>query len=106
MSPFKGKGPGTGRGANEASSPQAQSQNLVATQAQKKKSLSNKEREEYKMLSSEIERLEIRKEEINLVLSLGTLDHVAIKTLSTELAKLVTKLGEYEERWFELEERV
>jgi len=106
LSPFKGKGPGTGRGANEASSPQAQSQNLVATQAQKKKSLSNKEREEYKMLSSEIERLEIRKEEINLVLSLGTLDHVAIKTLSTELAKLVTKLGEYEERWFELEERV
>jgi len=58
------------------------------------------------MLSSEIERLENRKEEINLELATGTLDHTAIKTLSTELAKLVTKLDEYESRWLELEERV
>lgn len=78
----------------------------IETQAQKKKSLSNKEREEYKMLSSEIERLETRKEEINLELASGMLDHVAIKTLSTELAKLVTNLDTYESRWLELEERV
>ncbi len=81
-------------------------QNEVTVHIQKKKSLSNKEREEYKMLSSEIERLEDRKSEINLKLSTGNLDHTAIKTLSTELAKLVMKLDQYEERWLELEERV
>jgi len=79
---------------------------LIKNQANKKKSLSNKEREEYAMLSSEIERLETRKQEINLELANGSLDHTGIKTLSTELAKLVTKLQEYETRWFELEERV
>ncbi len=79
---------------------------VVTKHIQKKKSLSNKEREEYAMLSSEIERLETRKEQINLELSTGTLDHTAIKTLSTELAKLVTKLDEYESRWLELEDRM
>ncbi len=90
----------------EEKNAQVSHNDAVLHQAKKKKSLSNKEREEYAMLSGEIERLENRKDEINLELSSGSLDHTAIKTLSTELAKLVTKLGEYEERWFELEERV
>ncbi len=77
-------------------------ENVIA----KKKSLSNKEREEYKMLSSEIERLEIRKEEINLTLSSWNLSHTEIKELSLELWKTHQSLVTYEERWFELEERV
>ena len=70
-----------------------------------KKSLSNKEREEYSMLTSEIERLELRKSEINLMFGQQELNHVQIKELSAELAKIAIKLEDFETRWIELEER-
>ncbi len=79
---------------------------VISLHIQKKKSLTNKEREQYKMLSSEIERLERRKEEINLELSSWNLQHESIKKLSSELAKVVEKLQEYEDSWFLLEERL
>lgn len=78
---------------------------LLKQQAQKKKSLSNKEREEYARLGTEIEGLEQRKEVINLALSSWKLDHSAIKEMSNELALLILKLEEYEERWLALAER-
>ena len=78
---------------------------MFKQQAAKKKSLSNKEREEYQFLSEEIERLEERKEQINNEMSTGTLDHKEIKVLAAELAKIAAKLELHEERWLELAER-
>lgn len=71
-----------------------------------KKSLTNKEREEYKMITVEIEELETRKQEINASFQTWTLDHTQIKDLSKELTTISTRLEIAEERWFELEERV
>lgn len=78
---------------------------LMSSQAQKKKSLSNKEREEYQFLGEEIERLETRKEEINNEMSGGELDHKQIKAIGQELAQIAIKLEAYEEKWLELAER-
>ncbi len=73
---------------------------------QSKKSLTNKEREEYQMITVEIEKLEQRRQEINTLFQQPNLDHSIIKDLSQELAKISERLEEFEERWFELEERV
>jgi len=79
--------------------------NEMKQQAAKKKSLSNKERDEYQWLWEEIERLEERKEEINNIMAWGNLAHNEIKEIWLELGKIALKLEEYEERWFELAER-
>lgn len=79
--------------------------NEMIQQAAKKKSLSNKERDEYQRLGEEIERLEERKQEINNIMAWWNLAHNEIKEIWLELGKIALKLEECEERWFELAER-
>ena len=83
----------------------SETQEIIKIQADKKKSLSNKERDEYQFLGEEIERLERRKEEINNEMAGGNLDHKEIKVLAAELVQIAMKLESHEERWLELAER-
>jgi ATP-binding cassette subfamily F protein uup len=80
-------------------------QKVMQQQAQKKKSLSNKERDEYQRLWEEIERLELRKDEINNTMAWWNLEHKQLKEIWLELAQIATKLETYEVRWLELAER-
>jgi len=68
-----------------------------------KKSLSNKEREELKKVEQQMEDLEHRKDEINVLFAKEWIDHEEIATLWKELAELSQRLEEVEERWMELQ---
>lgn len=78
---------------------------IMKQQVTRKKSLSNKERDEYQRLGEEIERLELRKEEINNIMAWWNLNHTQIKEIWVELAKIATILENYELRWLEFAER-
>ncbi|USN54659.1 MAG: ABC-F family ATP-binding cassette domain-containing protein [Candidatus Peribacteria bacterium] len=82
-----------------------QTADLLQEQAQKKKSLNNKEREEFTFVGTEIERLENQRSEITLRMETQELDHQAIKEIGKQLATIAEKLELYEERWLELAER-
>jgi len=69
------------------------------------KKLSYHEKREFEQLGADIQKMEQRKEEINLVFQQETIDNEVIKTLGKELSILVESLNTKELRWLELAER-
>ena len=76
----------------------------VITTAKPKK-LSYNEQREFEQLGLDIQKLEQRKEEINMVFQQEDLDHERIKVLGKELSTLVDVLVTKETRWLKLAER-
>jgi len=76
----------------------------VITTAKPKK-LSYNEQREFEQLGLDIQKLEQRKEEINIVFQQEDLDHERIKVLGKELSVLADVLLAKETRWLELAER-
>jgi ATP-binding cassette subfamily F protein uup len=71
----------------------------------KNKKLSYNEQREFEVLWTEIQQLEHRKEEINLMFQRTEIDHNTLKELGKELNLLITSLDIKESRRFELLER-
>lgn len=71
-----------------------------------KKNLTYNEKREFESLIDEIAKGEDRKHEINTIFQTQTLSHEEIKTLWSELSRLVNDLQVKENRWLELGERV
>ncbi|HEY3430379.1 MAG TPA: ABC-F family ATP-binding cassette domain-containing protein [Cyclobacteriaceae bacterium] len=67
-----------------------------------KKKLSNKERQEFSKLQSEIEALEKQKAEINTLLNSGSNDHAQLTAWGTQLEQINQQLDQKTERWLEL----
>jgi ATP-binding cassette subfamily F protein uup len=67
--------------------------------------LSYMERREFNKLEKEIEKLELRKEELSEQLSQADLDADKLTSLSEELGELITTIDQQTERWLELAER-
>jgi len=67
-----------------------------------KAKLSFKEQKEYKNLEGEIEQLETQKEIIEKLFASNKIPSEEINKKSIELQEIITKIGEKEERWFEL----
>ena len=76
--------------------------NQMGTQPRKK--LSFKEKREMEQLETELGQLEKQKEELEVVLHSGGLDHEQLHQKSEELMKLNDALDEKELRWLELSE--
>ena len=78
--------------------------------SEKKKSaplkLSYKDRYEYEQLGPELEKLEIRKEELNELVAASQTDYEKLQTYLNELAELTEALEEKEFRWMELDEKI
>lgn len=72
--------------------------------SQKRKSLSNKEREELKQVESRIEALELRKKEVNQAMTDHASDHEKMAVLGSEISEVTNELWDLEERWLELNE--
>lgn len=77
--------------------------NTVVAEPAKRK-LSYKEKSEYDSLEGEIEKLELKKEELTLILSDGSSSNEAIMKAGEELGKVVAELDEKTNRWLELSE--
>lgn len=75
---------------------------VVAEPAKRK--LSYKEKSEYDSLEGEIDKLELKKEELTLILSDGSSSNEAIMKAGEELGKVVAELDEKTNRWLELTE--
>lgn len=71
-----------------------------------KKKLSYKEQKEYESLEGEIEQLEVKKEELTVILSAADSSNEAIMKAGEELAKVVAELDDKTNRWLELSEFV
>lgn len=69
-----------------------------------KKKLSFNEKREFEQLETEIEKLEKKKENIEMELHSGILDHEQLHEKSKELMKIKSLLDEKENRWLELSE--
>lgn len=73
---------------------------VVAEPAKRK--LSYKEKSEYDSLEGEIDKLELKKEELTLILSDGSSSNEDIMKAGEELGKVVSELDEKTNRWLEL----
>lgn len=67
-----------------------------------KKKLSNKEKQEFNALQTEIEKLEKQKAEINTLLNSGTTDHEQLTAWGVQLQQLTATIDQKTERWLEL----
>lgn len=67
-----------------------------------KRKLSNKERQEFNKLQSEIDTLEKQKAEINSLLNSGSNDHEQLTKWGVQLEQVVQQLEQKTERWLEL----
>lgn len=70
--------------------------------SQKRKALSNKEREELKQIEQRIEHLELRKSEIEQFMIEHAADHEKMGELGKEISEVASELWDVEERWLEL----
>lgn len=76
------------------------------TPAAEKKKLSFKEKEEFKRLEKDLEKLESEKETLTLVLSDGNSSNEDIMNAGTKLSEVVAKIEVTTDRWMELAEYV
>jgi ATP-binding cassette subfamily F protein uup len=67
-----------------------------------KRKPSNKEKQEYNNLQSEIAKLEKQKAEINALLNSGSNDHTQLTTWGVQLEQINAQLDQKTERWLEL----
>lgn len=74
----------------------------VITEMKEKKKLSYKEQKEYETLETEIEKLEVKKEELTRILSSADSSNEMVMKAGEELAALVSELDEKTNRWLEL----
>lgn len=72
--------------------------------SQKRRSLSNKEREELKKVEQRIEVLELRKKELHSEMTEHATNHEKMSQLWIELSAVTSELWDIEERWLELNE--
>lgn len=73
-------------------------------ETKEKKKLSFNEKREFEQLETEIEELEKKKENLEMELHSGTLDHEQLHEKSKELMQIKSQLDEKENRWLELSE--
>jgi ATP-binding cassette subfamily F protein uup len=78
----------------------------IVTQQAEKRKLSFKEKEEFKQLEKDLERLEAEKEIQTAVLSDTTASNQAIMEAGTKLGQIVSDIDSKTERWLELAEFV
>lgn len=69
---------------------------------QEKRKLSNKEKQEFSQLQTEIDKLENQKAEIHALLNSGSSNHEQLTTWGTELEQVNQQLDQKTERWLEL----
>jgi ATP-binding cassette subfamily F protein uup len=69
---------------------------------QEKRKLSNKEKQEFSQLQTEIDKLEKQKAEIHALLNSGSSNHEQLTTWGTELEQVNQQLDQKTERWLEL----
>lgn len=75
-----------------------------ATEIKEKKKLSYKEQKEYETLENEIGQLEVKKEELTLILSSSDSTNEEIMKAGEDLSRLVSQLDDKTNRWLELSE--
>ncbi len=75
----------------------------ISSNAEKKK-LSFKEKEEFKQLEKDLEKLEAEKEKLTQVLSDGNASNEAVMEAGMKLSEIVDKIDSTTERWMELAE--
>jgi len=75
-------------------------------QAEDKRKVTYKEKQEYEKLQQEIQVLEKKKEEITGLLTGGSTDHQQLQSWSAEIQHIVNTLDEMSTRWLELAELI
>ena len=77
---------------------------IKKTKTKEKKKYSFKEKFEFEQLEIDIEKLSLRKNEIENLISLNTLSQQELVDLSNELGEIINILDEKEMRWLEISE--